>query len=232
MSFVLIHGGGMAASCWDLMVPHLSGDVVAVDLPGRGVRSHVPMAEATMVAKSEAVIEDILAADLHDVVLVGHSIAGAVIPRVVAAVPDRIAHVVLVAALVPPDGTAVVDHIDPSIRETVEASVGDGIYDPGEDALRGMLCAEMDEETARWTLDRACPDNATMLLEPIDTSGLALVVPRTYVRTRLDVTVPAAVQEASLRNAPSEEVWIESGHMAMVEKPVELAAILEGVVRR
>jgi len=229
MAFVLIHGGGMAASCWELLEPHLNGDVLSVDLPGRGRRADVPIREATMVAKSEAVIEDILAHDLRDIVLVGHSIAGAVIPRVLAAVPDRIAHVVLVAALVPDDGARVVDHIDPSIAETVEASIGDGVYDPDEDALRMMLCGEMDEDLARWTLDRACPDNATMVLEPIDMSGLSLDVPRTYVRTRLDATVPAAVQERSVANARAAKVWIDTGHMAMVEKPVELAAILNRV---
>jgi pimeloyl-ACP methyl ester carboxylesterase len=33
--FVLVHGAGMGASCWDRLLPHLDRPAVAVDLPGR-----------------------------------------------------------------------------------------------------------------------------------------------------------------------------------------------------
>ena len=36
MPNVLVHGGGFAGSCWDLLVPELDAPTVAVDLPGRG----------------------------------------------------------------------------------------------------------------------------------------------------------------------------------------------------
>ena len=38
MSRVLIHGGAHGAWCWEPLLPHLSGEVLAVDLPGRGRR--------------------------------------------------------------------------------------------------------------------------------------------------------------------------------------------------
>ncbi|MGK9274046.1 alpha/beta fold hydrolase [Williamsia muralis] len=39
MSFLLVHGAGMSATCWDRLTPLLTGRVVAVDLPGRGTRA-------------------------------------------------------------------------------------------------------------------------------------------------------------------------------------------------
>ena len=39
MPFVLVHGGGMNGSCWNRLVPLLDGEVVVVDLPGRGARA-------------------------------------------------------------------------------------------------------------------------------------------------------------------------------------------------
>ena len=38
MTFVLVHGGGFAGSCWERLVLLLDGDVHVVDLPGRGNR--------------------------------------------------------------------------------------------------------------------------------------------------------------------------------------------------
>lgn len=38
MSFVLIHGAGFGANCWDELIPHLNTEALAVDLPGRGTR--------------------------------------------------------------------------------------------------------------------------------------------------------------------------------------------------
>lgn len=39
MTYVLVHGATFAASCWDLLVPYLDDDVIAIDLPGRGSRA-------------------------------------------------------------------------------------------------------------------------------------------------------------------------------------------------
>ena len=66
---------------------------------------------------SRAVVDEIVGNDLHDVVLVGHSLAGVTLPGVVGAVPDRLRHVVFVSAAVPPDGGRVIDTLDPGMRE-------------------------------------------------------------------------------------------------------------------
>ncbi len=38
MTMVLVHGGGLGKECWDPLLPFLDGDVLAIDLPGRGDR--------------------------------------------------------------------------------------------------------------------------------------------------------------------------------------------------
>jgi pimeloyl-ACP methyl ester carboxylesterase len=72
---------------------------------------------------ADAVREDVEAKDLRDVVLVGHSFAGVTVPRVLDLLPDRIRHVVLVSAVVPPDGSRVLDQVDPGVRDLVEQSI-------------------------------------------------------------------------------------------------------------
>ena len=46
--YVLVHGAGMGASCWDRLIPHLDAPAVALDLPGRGSRSNVPIESVTL----------------------------------------------------------------------------------------------------------------------------------------------------------------------------------------
>lgn len=128
MSFVLVHGAGMGASCWDRLVPRLTGRVVAVDLPGRGERADIDLRTVTLEDCADAIVADVEREDVTDIVLVAHSFAGVSVPRVLDRLQDRVRHVVFLAAVVPPDGTAVIDGIDPAVRDIVKASIVDGRY--------------------------------------------------------------------------------------------------------
>src|SRR4051812_12350248 len=105
--YVLVHGAGMGASCWEPLLSHLDGPAVAVDLPGRGSRADVPIASVTLEDCAEALRESIAAIDADDLVLVAHSCAGVSVPRVMSELSARLRHVVFLSAVVPPDGTSV-----------------------------------------------------------------------------------------------------------------------------
>jgi pimeloyl-ACP methyl ester carboxylesterase len=226
MSIVLIHGGGYGARCWDRLLPFLEGTVLAVDLPGRGSRADVPLKDVTLAGCAEAVRDDIVAHDLSDVVLVGHSLAGVTVPRVVGLLRDRIRHVVLVSAVVPPHGTRVLDGIDAEVRVAVEAAIAAGVYSQTREAGRAMLCNDLDEEQCAWALDGVVDDAAALLAEPVDLTGYASGVPITYVRLDLDHTYPPALQEQAQIRTNATAVHINAGHMVMISQPVLLAAII------
>jgi len=111
---VLIHGGAHAADCWDPTVVELARQapelrVLAVDLPGRATKP----ADLTNVGIADfvnSVVADVDDAGLRDVVVVGHSMAGLVVPGVVAKLgAARVRELMLIAAFVPPQGLSVVD---------------------------------------------------------------------------------------------------------------------------
>ena len=227
--FVLVHGAGGGANNWDRLLPHLDGPAIAVDLPGRGTRADVDLASVRLDDCARAILDDIAAvggAETHDLVLVGHSFAGVSVPRVMAELAPRLRHVVFLSAVVPPDGTAVLDQIDPAVRELVRASIDGGIYSQDREGARAMLCNDMDAEQTDWTLDRVIDDSAALLTEIVDLSGLSADVPRTYVRMTQDQCYPPDLQERSAARVGGDVQYLDTGHMAMVSAPEQVAKLL------
>ncbi|MGR3938818.1 alpha/beta fold hydrolase [Streptomyces sp. BRA346] len=226
MAFVLIHGAGFGADCWDALIPHLRAEALAVDLPGRGTRADVDLCTVTLADCADAVREEVEAKDLRDVVLVGHSFAGVTVPRVLDLIPDRIRHVVLVSAVVPADRTRVLDQIDPEVRELVEQSITDGVYRQTREGAAAMLCNDMDEATAASTLDQLTDDSAALLRETVDLSGYRRQIPRTYVHLKRDQCYVEELQQRSIALLRADVIDLDTGHMAMVSAPGQLAAVL------
>ena len=227
MPNVLVHGGGFAGSCWDLLVPELDAPTVAVDLPGRGARP-ADLATVTIADFVAAVVDEILTRDLHDVVLVGHSLAGVTLPGVAGAIPERLRRLVFVSCSVPADGTRVLDSLDPAIRPLLEAAIDvpPTATLPREIAT-AMFCNDMDDALTEFTLARLTPESPRVILEPVDLSGLRAGTPRTYVRLARDVSVTLEQQNMMIENLGGADVLdIDCAHMAMISRPRELAAIV------
>jgi len=231
MSFVLIHGATMGAHCWDRLTPLLDGDVLAVDLPGRGARADIDLRAVTLEDCGKAVVAEVVDRDLTDIVLVGHSFGGVTVPRVMAQLAGRIRHVVMLSAVVPEDGTRVLDQIDPEVRATVEAAIAGGVYTVGAEAARYMLCNDADDEQSEFILGQLVDDAAALLAEPVDLSGYRLPIPRTYVQLSRDQCYPPDLQAKSTERTGAEVVTLDSGHMAMVTIPDQVAGILNARAR-
>src|SRR5262245_31942476 len=58
---VLVHGGGLDGRCWEPLLPHLEGSMLAVDLPGRGAHP-APLDAVTFADCAESVRCDVDAA--------------------------------------------------------------------------------------------------------------------------------------------------------------------------
>lgn len=229
-TFALIHGGSYTSACWERLVPNLSGEVLLVELPGRGRRPG-DVGSVTLDDNVAATIEDLGAAE--EVVLVGHSVAGITVAHVVNKVPDRIARVVLVSCTMPPHGSAVIDHIDPDVREAVMAGSGGGVFRIDEATARTILCNDLDEEQSAWALAGMVDETTSILGAKVDLRGLTSGIPVTYVRCLLDQCLSVVQQDAAIAALGSPEVIdFESGHMAMISQPERLASILNEVASR
>ena len=228
MTYVLVHGATFAASCWDLLVPHLDQETIAVDLPGRGSRP-ADLGAVTIQHFVDAVVAEIEDRDLHDVVLVGHSLAGITLPGVMDRVPHRLARVVFVAASVPEHGQSIMEALDAATREVAEASASSGEIATPVDWARAVFCNDMDDDAASWTLAHMGGEASGVMNEPVDLSGLRRGVPRTWVRLLRDAVVSPEQQSFYASRVGAEVVDLDAGHMAMISRPVALAEVLRSL---
>lgn len=246
---VLVHGGAHGAWCWQPMLPHLAVQALAVDLPPRTIRGVTTAVAAPpetarigLADFAAAVLAAVDEARLERFVLVGHSMGGLTIAEVARRAPQRVAHLVFVSSLVPPDGGTVIDALPEAVREMTReamtrARAGDLSLGPGmDDALkRHMFCNDMDEEQTRFVLERCGHECPSAFLDTVTRAGIPPGLPKTYVRLLRDQALDPAVQDeqiASLRASPGGDVTVielDTGHDVMVSAPARLAAILNDI---
>ena len=178
VTFVLVHGGGHTSRCWEPTLPQLAAPVFCVDLPGRGRRPG-PLDRLRLADSVDAVVEDLVGAGDDPVVLVGHSMAGLVLPGVLERVPERVRHLVLISGAIPPDGGSLLDLLPPEIVDFVrkQEPTPEGAELTAEE-IRVMQCYDMDEAQTQFTLEVAVPEAFLPIREPVDLGGLRQPVPR------------------------------------------------------
>jgi pimeloyl-ACP methyl ester carboxylesterase len=230
MTFVLIHGAAHGAWCWEPMIPYLDGSALAADLPGRAEKPG-DLEKLALRDFAASVVADIESARLSRVVLVGHSMAGLTIPRVLERIPERVASVVFVACLVPREGQTLLDAMSMTAAGLPQRGEGTTLTDP--EIARRMFCNDMDAEQTRFVLERLCPEAPGVMSEPASLAGLRRPVPRSYVKLLRDQALTPAMQDEFIRNAgPGCAVHeLDAGHDAMISQPRALAGILSRISR-
>ncbi|NMH79443.1 alpha/beta hydrolase [Pseudonocardia xinjiangensis] len=177
----------------------------------------------------ERVIED---EHLTEVVLVGHSYAGLVVSSVANAVPDRIAHLVYLDAMVPEDGETAVD-VMPGIQFAIDqaTSSGDGWRVPPMPELPAPygLFGVTDPADVGWLRAMLSDMSVLCLQQPVHLDApAARTIPRTHIHNTVapDSIVRRPVPALQPNGAPSEVWELPTGHDCMITMPVELSELL------
>jgi pimeloyl-ACP methyl ester carboxylesterase len=232
-SLVLVHGGGSTGRFWDRVVPLLDRPALAVDLPGRADRP-ADLGTLTVADEAASVIADVEAARIEPpYVLVAHSSGGLVVPEVVAALGGRVAHIVLNAASVPPEGGLGLDAMQPRHAEGIKLAMdraekdGVSLTTPGppsdpEKFRTTYGGPPLDDETLAFVVDpvRCVVDTMHHYLQPVHWS-LVGDVPTTYITTALDKPVPHELQLEMIGRLPHPPTVLEldTGHIPAITHP-------------
>jgi pimeloyl-ACP methyl ester carboxylesterase len=234
-TFVLVHGGGHGGWCWKWAAAALrrdGHDVYAPTLTGFGERSHVAACVTSFRTLVEDVAQLIRFEDLHDVVLVGHSMGGVVTPRVAEEVADRIRRVVWLTAVVCADGESLRDAVPTTPWIAKAVTVGsDGTAHTDPDLILDAILQDGGPEQRAFVRERHLPYPPHALVEPGRLSAfLGLGLSTAYVTATRDRTIIPEAQERMAGRLPdSRRAAIDACHDCMVTHPVEVARILADV---
>jgi pimeloyl-ACP methyl ester carboxylesterase len=237
---VLVHGACSHSGCWAPTVAAIAARapdvaVVAVDLPGRG-RSRVPLAGVTVEACVDEAVRQIEDANVVDVVLVGHSLAGVIVPGMATRLgSERVQRLVFLSCSVPPEGGRVVDVLRGPLKAiaTLAARRRSPTRLPAFVALAAFANG-MDQEQRHIVSGTLCPEAGWLIAEAVTRQGFDHTIPRTWVLTRRDRGLSPLQQRRSIENlgGVDECVELDAPHDAMVSHPEALADILVARVRR
>jgi len=242
--FVFLHGGKQGGWVWDETIaamhaqaPDEIGRVLALDVPGCGAKRARPTDALDLNAVVEDLAGDVRASGVRDAVLVGHSQAGTVLPRLLETSPDVFRRVVYVSCCAPAPGQSVAQMMGTSVRGTHPDEVGWPI-DPslGFEALFvPMFFNDMDAATRESFLAKlggdewpsACRDETAWRY------GRTPQIPATFVVCLDDGSLPASWQRRfAERLGVNATVDIQAGHQAMNTRPHTLAEVLRHEARR
>lgn len=227
---VLIHGAGLGAWAWDRVVPCLEFPALAVDLPLRGDMNG-GFSRLGLEDYAQSVIDAIAAFPADKIVLIGHSVGGEIALRVASRLQGRVVGLVLVSAIAPPPGKSMLS-LQPWLKRLfMKAVFKFGPPKPQDKVIRAAVCNDLDEATCRLVLEKYSHESPRLFLDPVAWTPAELP-PCLYVKTLQDLSVLPPVQDLMIARAKPQRVeTLESGHMPMLSKPKELAAILNGFVR-
>jgi pimeloyl-ACP methyl ester carboxylesterase len=234
-SFALLHGGGHGSWVWDETVAALKAlgaHAIALDVPGCGLKRDRETIELGVDDVADELLADIASRGFSDVVLVGHSQAGTLLPVLWRRRPTQFRKLIYLSCCAPLPGQSVIDMMGRGLHGENPEEVGWPL-DPdtyGSDAQRPlMFCNDMEAGYAKNFL--ACLDKDQWPIGVThathwDYEGLNSAS-STYILCEQDGILPPSWQLCFAGRLHCDHiVRIGAGHQAMNTQPDALAAIL------
>jgi len=234
-TFVLVHGAWHGGWCWKKVIPLLKAaghNVYTPTLTGLGERSHLLNQQVDLNTHIQDIAAVLEYEDLHDVILVGHSYAGAVITGVADKVSKRIGQVVYLDAFLPENGKSIRDYADKEGQEWMDQLVqtkGDGWRFPCPLAVSKDFLGVTDPIDLAWMAPRIGDQPYKTLTQPLQLTFVNS--DKSFKRTYVQLTEEFAEHAGRAKSEGFRFFqMLTGGHDAMVTKPKELVQIFNELV--
>ena len=230
-NFLLIHGGSHGAWCWEGVIRELArlGHTgYAFDLPGGG-NDATPRKNVTFDSYVNAVNAFIAKEKLEDFVLVGHSLAGIILPDIIAANISHVRQAVFIAAFTLNAGERAIDLMAPErvaeYYQIAEASPEYSLMLDTETARRRFF-SDLNDTEADNAYARLTPQPFMPYLAPAGHSANAFGSIARYILCRNDRNLPIDQCLGFSKKLNGRLEYIDAGHDVMLSKPEALTALL------
>lgn len=236
-TFVLVHGAWHGAWCWkkvEVLLHALGHKTIAIDLPAHG-KTPGAITEQSLATFADYVAQ-VLDSQPEPVILVGHSMAGAIITEAAERSPKKVKKLVYLAAFLLTSGQS--GHgIDGTglIPKDLVAFSSDGITaDCAHDTLKARYaqkCSAVDQENICRNLTR---EVIAPLITPVHhTPERWGSIRRFFIAGSDDLAFHREIVQQMLAALPCEEAYELLGdHDLFYSAPVELAYVLNRIALR
>jgi pimeloyl-ACP methyl ester carboxylesterase len=239
MDIALLHGGGQGSWVWDETIAALRsqaqgrlGRTLALDVPGCGTKRDRPTGNLDNQDIARELVSDLERSSMRDVILVGHSQGGQVLPLMAELRPDLFRQIVYVSCAIPLPGQNVLQMMGKGPHGSNEDEVGFPDDPAASDATRRyalMFCNDMGPEQSTQFLVRLGKDSwPTKSYSFTDWRYDQMdAVPSTYVVALRDNSLPLPWQQRFAdRYKVRRRVSIDAGHQVMNTRPQALAEVI------
>jgi pimeloyl-ACP methyl ester carboxylesterase len=231
-SFVLIPGAMHGRWTWDRIVPLLeaAGHAVdAPDLPGMGTNQSIAVEDVTLADWGDFVAERVRRARAP-VILAGHSRGGLVIGEAAERVPDLLAGLIYLTALVVPPGASMADvtghrlDADAPMPEPAELAT----------MAKALFYSGCSPEDAEWAVSNLHPEPMHIMHTPASVTWERWGrVPRAFIECSDDRTLSLDEQREMQAPAPFDPVLtLAADHSPFLCAPDALAEAMLGIAKR
>jgi len=235
-TYILVHGAWGGA--WEFesvssLLSNEDNEVVAVDLPGHG-DDQTPLNGMTIRAYIRKVIE-VIEQQSQPVILVGHSLAGAVISQVAESIPNKIDRLIYVAAILPKTGDTpfalMQSDTDAELLANTTFSEDQTIATLSRSVIQRILFHDVSDNNI---LEEIIPKMLTkqstepfMAVSNLSDENFGRVK-KYYIRATLDKVLSPALQQQMITNWDLEEVLtLPSGHFPLTSMPEQLVKLIK-----
>ncbi|MDV2997473.1 MAG: Pyrethroid hydrolase [Chroococcidiopsis sp. SAG 2025] len=231
-TFVLVHGAWHEGSAWNEVIEQLEAKGHQAFAPtiaghGKGVNKNVNHAQCT-----QSIVDYIVDKDLTDIVLLGHSFAGTIIPKVAEAISDRIRRLIFLDAFVLNDGESLRDSLPPhyqALFDSLARESDDHTLVMPFEMWREVLLNDADLELARSSYAQLSPQAYQPWIDKLDLKQFySLPIPKSYLYCTEDNVLPQGEQwgwhpRMSSRLGLFRLVQMPGSHEVMFSNPIGLA---------
>ncbi|MFI5783926.1 alpha/beta fold hydrolase [Nocardia sp. NPDC051570] len=235
-TYLLVHGAWHSGQCWVRVVQALASAGHRISTPtltGYGDRRHLLGPQVGLDTHVEDIVTLLLEEDLTEVILVGHSYAGLVISAVANQVPDRIAHLVYLDAMVPEDGETAVDVLPVTqalIDLALQSDSGWRVPPLPELPPPAGLFGVNDPTDIAWLHTMLSDQPVRCLQQPVRLDNPAVhAIPRTHIHctARTPQSPDRRPVPTTQPNGTPAQIWeLPTGHDCMITMPLELTELL------
>lgn len=237
-NFVFMHGGGQGSWTWNEAIDALKQQsnnncrTLALDAPGCGTKRNRDTSTTTYAALVDELIADIEAAGMRDVILVGHSQAGCVMPRMAKLRPDLFKRLIYATCSSPQQGQTILEMMGKELRGKNNDEIGwavDPATTPLEERYQKIFCNDMNSAQSERLIAEMSQDRwPVSIYAQRDWQYEHLIdTPSSYVIFLQDIALPVVWQQRFAEVLHADRVIrIDAGHQGMTTRPHAFAETL------